>query len=167
MKPPLYTKKIILASEECSKDKLDKYFLALSNYFSLASENDLYIDKDNFEIKVDNRFLSPPTRSFNGRTPKESEMFPFDMRIKMFVHDGLKIEITISYFWTIIVYLLAIVGTFALCSFATKGNINEAFINLFRFYFPFISLYLVGLAILKTVSFIKVFSTIYKKTNCS
>ena len=167
MKPPLYTKKINLASEECSKDKLDKYFLALSNYFILASENDLHIDKDNFEIKVDNRFLSPPTRSFNGRTPKESEMFPFDIRIKMFVNDGLKIEMTISYFWTIIVYLLAFVGIFALCFLTTKGDVLEMFKSMLRFYFPLISIFAIVIVLFKTISFKKVFSTIYKKTNCS
>ncbi len=160
---PVFTTNIILTEEKYSKDVLEKYFLALSDYFKGASENTLLIDNNKYEIKVNNRFLSPPQRNFGGRTPKESEMFPFDIEVKIFSEDELKIQMKISYFPTLITYILFLGGCLALSLFSTKGNINNACKFIIPFFFIIITLYMAGMAAIKTFSFRNQLINIYKK----
>jgi hypothetical protein len=57
------------------------------------------------KINVENRFLNPPIRDINGRQPSNAEMFPFDLEIRIINNSKLTVEMKVSYFWTIIVYL--------------------------------------------------------------
>jgi hypothetical protein len=163
MKQPILKTSIQLSDEQCSKLEVDAYYLAIKSYFKNASENDFSADKDSLKINVENRFLNPPIRDINGRQPSNAEMFPFDLEIRIINNSKLTVEMKVSYFWTIIVYLFF--SLLVILYFWISGELLSASKFILPFFLSILTIYIGGMAAVKTNSFKKRLKNIYEKTD--
>ncbi len=161
MRQPILSSRIKLTDKECSNSELEDYFKSLEEYFIDASGNDLKVDKSNLKIEVENRFINP-TRDISSPNFLKTEIFPFDLEIKLFRKNGLWIEMRYGLFWTTIVCLFFL--TIPFLFFWIKGFLPSHPNYILILFLSALSIFLGGIAIIKSISFRRKVMKLYRKT---